>query len=321
MSDDIQTERFGESAANESRNRNVLEALPVGNESPYAPVGEQPGSVGKSEKKGCGCWVWGCAGLMVGSLLLMGALSFVAFNFLNGQVEKYTDTEPDQIPAVEMEEEELERLQARIDSFTQRVAPSDPDADPDAEPEDGEVPEALDESPADEAEVPLELVLTANEINALIHSNEDLRGMMHVVIEDGHIQGKVSIPMDELPGGKGRYFNADAEIEVSMEGGILIVQLVDATVKGESLPEALLGPMKEQNFAKDAYDDVQTAEILRQFDSIEVVDDAIHLRLKKPEPEPEAGEGATGAEASEQSDAAPVPVEEPMELEPVLPFD
>lgn len=208
---------------------------------------------------------------MVGCLVLMAGLGFGGYWYLSGQVEKFTDTEPEQIPIVEMDEEALQRLQERIDSFSNQVAPDS------AATEAEEPTEVLD----DADEPPLELVLTANEINALLHSNEALRGRAHVVIADGKIQAKVSIPTDQVPGGKGRYFNADAEIEVSMTGGILVIKLVDAKVKGESLPEAVMASLKEQNFAEEAYDDVDTAEILQCFESIEVIDDAIHLRLRR----------------------------------------
>ena len=258
MADDIQTERFGESVANESRNQ------PGANDSPYAPVSTGVPDSSGGTKTGCGCWAYGCAGLLIGSLLLMVGLAFGSYWFVTGQVEKYTDTEPDQIPAVEMEEEEIERLQARIDSFISEVAPDSDQTDE----EDQTDPELEDDSEeaGDDVAAPLELVLTANEINALLHSNEDLRGMAHVVIEDGGIQAKVSIPADQVPGGKGRYFNADAEIEVSMPDGKLVIKLVDANVKGEPLPDMIMQPMKEENFAKEIYNDPDAAEFLDRFE-------------------------------------------------------
>ena len=303
MADDIQTERFGESLTKESRSStsNVLEALPVGTDSPYAPAGNSQ----QSEKKGCGCWVWGCAGVLVGCLLLMAAVGFTGYRFYAQQIEKYTDVEPADIPVVEMEEEELKRLQERIESFSERMAPSKSDG----EPADEDAADGLDAEGAGLAEVPLELVLTADEINALIHSNESLRGLVHVVFEDGNVRGEVSIPLDEFPGGKGRYFNADAELEVSMENGVLVVKLVDATVKGESLPEAFIQAMKEQNFAKEVYDDPETAKVLRRIESIEVIDDAIHIRLLEDEEEDEgakseADQGAGAVESIGVEDAS-----------------
>jgi hypothetical protein len=309
MADDIQTERFGESLTKESSSSTVLEALPVGTDSPYAPAGNSH----QSEKKGCGCWGCGCAGMLIGSLLLMAGLGFGGYWFRAKQVEKYTDVEPADIPAVEMEEEELQRLQERIESFSKRIAPGKPDAelaDDDAE--------LAGEEEAELAEAPMELVLTADEINALIYSNESLRGMVHVVLEDGNVRGEVSVPLDEFPGGKGRYFNADAELEVSMENGVLVVKLVDATVKGEPLPEAFIQPMKEQNFAKQVYDDPETAKVLRRIESIEVIEDAIHIRLREDEGEGVAAEAPTDAEdPSQEVEPSAVPTAgAPLPFEP-----
>ena len=327
MADDIQSERFGESVANEPRGSNVLEALPVGGDSPYTPAGNATATY-ESEKKGCGCWVWGCAGLMVCSLLLMAGLGFGGYWFYTKQVEKYTDTEPADIPAVEMEEEEIKRLQERIESFSERIVPGEPDG----ELVDSDDAEGLGDAEGQPAEIPMELVLTADEINALIHSDESLRGKIHVVIEDGNIRGEVSFPLDEIPGGKGRYFNADAELEVWMERGILVVKLVDATVKGEPLPDAFMEGMKEQNFAKDIYNNPDTARILRRIDSIEVIDDAIHIRLledeeededAKSEAEADGGAGAVESTGVEDASAEGERSREPSEEAPVeapLPF-
>ena len=319
MADDIQSERFGESVANDPRGSGTLEALPVGSDSPYTPAGNATATY-ESEKKGCGCWVWGCAGLMVCSLLLMAGLGFGGYWFYTKQVEKYTDTEPADIPAVEMEEEEIERLQARIESFSERIAPSDPDG----ELADSDAAEGLDDAEGQPAEVPLELVLTADEINALIQSNESLRGVVYLVFEDGNVRGTVSIPLDEFPGGKGRYFNADAELEVAMENGVLVVQLVDATVKGESLPEALMQGMREQNFAKEVYDDPETAKVLRRIESIEVIDDAIHIRLREDGEEADAGEPGvsdqqempTGESRTGEMNSEDAAVDAPLSIEP-----
>ncbi len=294
MAGDFQTERFGEAAANESRNR----ADSGG--SPYIPVVSEAQPSGKGS--GCGCWVFGCAGVLIGGLMLAAALGFGGYWYLKGQVEKYTDTEPEQIPVVEMEEQELIELQDRIERFSRQISPDDEASERGVEA--NEAPQADAE---DEFALPAQLVLTANEINALIHANESLRGVANVAIENGRIQAKVSFPMDQVPGGEGRYFNADAEVEVFMQNGILVVKLVDATVKGESLPDAVMAPLREQNFARQAYDDVQTAEILRRFESIEVVDDAIVLRLRTEDDETPAERPPTSAE--EAPAEAPLPFE------------
>ena len=141
------------------------------------------------------------------------------------------------------------------------------------------------------------------------------------MIADGNIQANISIPADQVPGGAGRFFNADAAVEVSMEDGVLIVKVVDAKIKGEPLPEAFMKGLAGENLAKEIYDDPDAAKILNHFDSIEVIDDAIHLRLKQDDP-PTPTDSAIPAEApaisaEEPSTAAEqTPLEAPLPLEP-----
>ena len=233
---------------------------------PYAA----PDSSSSSNKK-FGCWVVGCLGSLLLGVLLIAAMGFGGYWWFTQQVEKYTDAEPAPMPVVEMEAEEVARLQKRFDDFFKQAMPESD--------EDG-VGEATD---GDNLPPPTELVLTAEEINALIQSNETFANRAHVKIEDGRIGAKVTIPTDQIPGGAGRHFNADAEVEVALENGVLVIQIVDAKVKGEPLPEEFVTELSKQNLAKELYDDANTAKMLHRFESIEVVDDTIRMRLKPTE--------------------------------------
>ncbi len=85
-----------------------------------------------------------------------------------------------------------------------------------------------------------ELVLTAEEINALIAEEEAFRNRVFISIAEGEITGEISVPTDKfLPGSKGRFLNASATFEVTLEDGVLIVTLSKAEVKGEQVPEAI----------------------------------------------------------------------------------
>ena len=242
---------------------------------PYAP----PGS-GSSSNKKVGCWIAGCLGSVLLGVLLIAVMGFGGYWWLTQQVEKYTDAEPASMPAVEMEAEEVARLQNEFDTFFQQAIP-----------ESGEGAEAAPttEMPKDEAlPPPQEVVLTAEQINALLQSNDTLADRAYVEIKDGRILAKVTIPTDQIPGGTGRYFNADAEVEVSLENGVLLIQIVDAQVKGESLPEDFAAELSKQNLAKELYDDAETAKMLRRFESVEVVNDTVRMRLKPPKIESKA---------------------------------
>lgn len=250
---------------------------------------EDPNAYGapyaEPEKKPKGCMFWGCLIVGIGGvllLLLMVAGGFGAYFWAKGQIEEYTSTEPADIPVVEATEEEIAEIRARVDQLQ----------NDDAQPADGG-----------------EVVLTADDINALIATNDDLKGRVFVTIENGEIGGEISVPLDELPMGKGRYLNASATFDVSYDGGIPVVTLKSGSVKGQPLPQQIIDALAQENLAKEALDDPDVAKQLRKFDSIKVEGDKLILRLKEVEPaeEPAADAAAVdGAEAPAGDEAAAV---------------
>jgi hypothetical protein len=216
---------------------------------PYnAQYSEQPA------KSGCGCWAWGCLSLLVIGVLGTVGIGVGGYMLVSKQVQTYTAEAPKQLPTVEYTAEELAELQERIENF-RKVAEEETKAE--------------------------ELVLTATDINALIQSNEELKGKVFAKIEDGLVGGEVSVPTDMIPGGKGRFFNANATFDVSMQDGVLIVTLKGAEVNGEPVPAQIVEAMSKENLARDAYKDPETAKMMRRVDSITVEDDKIILKLRE----------------------------------------
>ncbi len=235
---------------------------------PYSP----PQSGGSSNKK-FGCWIAGCFGSLLLGVLLIAAMGVGGYWWLSQQVEKYTDAEPAPMPAVEMEAEEIAELNREVQAFFNQAVPES---------------EATNAEEATEGEAlskTQELVLTADQINALIQSDETLANRAYIEIKDDRILAKVTIPTDQVPGGAGRHFNADAEVDVSLENGVLVIQIVDAKVKGEPLPEEFADELAKQNLAKEFYKNVETSKLLQRFESVEVVDNSVRMRLKNPEEE------------------------------------
>lgn len=217
---------------------------------------ESPGEeqvVEKKSSRGCLYGCLGAFGVMV-ALMICGGIGF--YFVITSQVKKYTAETPTELPKVEFTAEQMSELRGRLDTFKH----------------------ALDE------ELPSEdLVLTADEINALINEEEKLRGRAYVAIKDGQVSGDISVPTDMIPGGDGRFFNASATFEVTLENGVLVVTLADAEVKGEKVPQEVIDGMSQENLAKDLYKDPKNAEMIRRFDRIEITDDTIILRLRRDE--------------------------------------
>lgn len=225
----------------------------------HQPRPQQGGCLGGGCLQGC---------LIVAGLMFVLGLcgGGVAYFWLSKQFTKFTAEQPAELPSVEFEPEQLAELEARIDTFKKAV-------DDDTTPEE-------------------DLVLTADEINALINNEEELHGKVFIKINDGQVTGDVSIPV------KDRFLNGSATFNVSLESGVLIVTLAAAEVKGEPVPEKFLDVFSKENLAKDLYKDPKNAEMMRRFERIVIEDDTIVLKLKRDESAEEEG-AETSAEEKE----------------------
>ena len=202
-----------------------------------------------------GCLLGGCLTVFLLGLIGTGVVGYLGYSYYMGQVTKFTAAEPADIPKVEKSKEESEAVQKRFEDFKA----------------------ALERN-----EAPPPLVLTSDEINAMIATNDDFKGKMFVTIDDGEVSAQASFPADFIPGGKGRYFNGRVSLKVSLENGVLIVTLDEAEVNGEPLPSQFLDAMRGENLAKDAYKDPKSAEFLKKFESLKIEKDKIILTPAQP---------------------------------------
>ena len=203
-----------------------------------------------------GCLFYGCLTSVV-LLLLAVLLAFLAARFVKNKLNAYTDAEPLKMPKVEMTDAEFQTLQARVKTFAS----------------------ALEQGKALEA-----LTLTERDLNALIarsSNTKELADKVHVSLNGNEIKGMVSIPLSRLGWlGKGRYLNGDATFKVSLENGVLIVTTEEVRVKGVPIPESVMGPLRRENLAKDAYKDPKNAEAIRKVESIRVEDNQVTVKAR-----------------------------------------
>ncbi len=224
-----------------------------------------------------GCLIGGCLTVMLLMVVGVGATMYAGYSFYVAQVNNYTSPEPKTLPKLEYSEEQVKAVLDRVTSFKAAVKK-------------GEVAEPF--------------VLTAEDINALISSEEDIKDKIFVTIADGKISAEASFPLgDILPGFSGRYFNGRISLKASLESGVLIVTLDDAEVNGKKVPEEFLSKMREENLAKNAYEDRKSAEFIRRFERLTIEDDKIILYPAKnlpPESEEDADASTTPEAAGEQ---------------------
>ena len=72
---------------------------------------------------------------------------------------------------------------------------------------------------------PAQIELTADDINALIATNREARGKPFVSIEENRLRLQVSIPLGELIGRSGYYFNGDITVELKSAQSLANPQL------------------------------------------------------------------------------------------------
>ena len=203
-----------------------------------------------------GCFFYGCLTAVV-LLLLAGLLAFLAFRFARNTLDAYTDTQPMNLPKVEMTDAEFQNLEERVKSFSATLKQGKP-----GEP----------------------LMLNEREINALIArtaNTKELADKVHVSLQGNEVKGQVSIPLSGLGWvGKGRYLNGEAVFKVSLENGVLIVTAQSVEVKGEPLPESFMSRLRQENLAKDAYKDPKNAEAISKLDSIQVENGEVTVKAR-----------------------------------------
>ncbi len=228
---------------------------------PYFPAQQTPTPVQHPmqpppvSSKGCsfGCLLWGCLGTILVAALIIGLMSFFGYRYYQSQISRYTSDAPLELPSADISDEEVEAIVTRLEDFREQF---------------------------DQGEAPQELVITIDEINALIANNPEMRGKAYVTIVDGDLRADVSVPLDELPGAKGRYFNGWVTLKVELEDGVLLVYVVDAEANDQPIPEWLMQGIREENIAKGLYDDEDVARTLRRCEELVIESDRIILKVR-----------------------------------------
>lgn len=191
---------------------------------------------------------FGCLGIVI--LVIVGSiLAYVGIrNWAMNMVNTYTETQPAELPAVNLKQEAAEDLEREITEFAQAIDQGGT-ADP--------------------------LKLNANQINHLLTQNPEYEKILRVEIEDDRLKGIVSAPLDnvgDIEMLKGRYFNGNAELELSFEDGRLEVYANSLSVKGKELPERAMVKIRAENLAKNAGSNPDVLAFLEKIETISIAD-------------------------------------------------
>jgi hypothetical protein len=210
-------------------------------------------------RKGRGCFYYGCIITLVVVVLGTVALYFGARYAIRSLVANYTDSAPEALPAVTVSDEQIADVQRRCAEFFETLKTT-------------------------KAMPPL--VLTADDLNLLVAASgtNRLRGRLHVTIEGDELKGRLSLPLDAVNARvlKGRYLNGTATLKVKLEDGMLDVRTESLLVKGKPVPNALMSKIRQQNLARDAMSDLNTATLIQSLESIVVTNGTVTVTAKEP---------------------------------------
>jgi hypothetical protein len=208
-----------------------------------------------------GCFFYGCLSLAVLGLLFI-VLGVVGYFVVKSTVARwtndYTETTPALVEKVEYPRAKMDALRAQLAAFKGAL---------------------------DKGTNQMELVLTADDLNAFIAQEKGIQGKLFVRIDD-RIKGELSLPLEDIGPLKlkGRYLNGTVTFKVVLAKGALDVRLDDVTVKGKPLPGMMLSELKKQNFAQNFQKDPKTAADIAKFESVQITNGTVILRNRAAAP-------------------------------------
>ena len=243
-----------------------------------------------AQKKKHGCFFWGCITSVILAIVLMivvGVSVYIGYRYLIDTAKKYTDTVAAPMPVVAMPEPQRVELRKKVEDFGK----------------------GLEARTATEP-----IVLTADDLNALIDENPMLKGKAHVDIVGDKVTAKISFPLSDLklPVREldGRYLNGSAILRVSLKDGVLDVRADSVEVKGEPLPPNIMDALKSQNLTEKSLDDPKARAAAYKIESIVVKDGKI-IVTPRPTTKPEAPKDATKVEPPKEAAKDEAPKEAP----------
>lgn len=163
-------------------------------------------------QRGMGCFATGCL-ILIAFFALLGAAfvggTFLAVRFLR---TSYFVTSGVPLPPNVTTEREQEEARAKWSDF-ERAA---------------------------RAHTAKRIELTADEINALIQSERDLRGKAFVTIANDTARLQISVSLDQLRLLRGRYMNAECTVQSPSDGNPMHVRFASILVNGKPVGEDVL---------------------------------------------------------------------------------
>ena len=124
---------------------------------------------------------------------------------------------------------------------------------------------------------PAEIELSADDINSLIATNNDVRGKIFASVEGNQLRLQTSVPIGRFLGRPGYYFNGEVVIELNGAQSLDNPQFSRVTVNGEKVPSDFLNWKYSFRQLRDYLADQRNAY---EIGTIEIRDGKVILRSR-----------------------------------------
>jgi hypothetical protein len=195
-------------------------------------------------------WLW--FGVIVATLFSL-AIGIVAFFIYQTYTigKTITSTTPTEIPVEKPSQEKAEELGQRLVSFQTAIT-------------------------EDKA---AELILSAQDLNALIALDPDFAGKVFFQIEGDQVFLKGAIPLNNVPGLEGRFLNGTIAMNISLKNQKLVITPTKLVLDNPDMPkfvqDVIMDSLKKQNLAEEAAKDPEFQKWLQNIKDIRVADGKI----------------------------------------------
>jgi hypothetical protein len=194
-----------------------------------------------------GCLFYGClAGVVCMVALLVAVL--IGVHYVRKTFLDYTDTAPMALPVSELTAAQTAEIRQRCHQFV-----DDLNAGKTLEP----------------------LALAGPEINAWLTPANSTQNPFsehaRLSVDDDHLKGDVSIPIGK------RYLIGTGTFAVSLQNGVLNVNVQTLTVKGKPVPASFMNGLRMQNLAAGTQNDSNIVAIVSHLQGIQVKDGKLLL--------------------------------------------
>lgn len=210
------------------------------------------------QKKGRGCFFWGCASLLVIMAVVVTGIFltsiYVYKTKIRPLVSDYTSTQSVTLPVVELSEGELTDARQRLENFQE----------------------------AARSHQQTSIELTAREINGLINSNPEFReakGKIYVTLDNDRIGGEVSMPLDAFFL-RGHYLNGRVVLGVTTDQNGLRVTIEHLELNGKTASPEVIEQLRSTNLAEHTSKDPQVRELITRIREVAVNNGVLKITLR-----------------------------------------